>query len=187
MSKTSSEELKPKKAENLQPKGSADLQKTITKLEDSLKDAESQIKQLSDDKIRQLAEMQNIHSRYETKVQEAHQYSLKKFIDDLLPVIDSLETGIQQCFVEENEATKPAIDGMKVTRDLFLSTLKRHQVECIDPENGEHFNPRWHEAISMQPSDEHPNNSILAVAQKGYSIKDRLIRAAKVIVSQSNP
>lgn len=173
------------KAADLKPKGSSDLQNKITKLEQSLSEFSQEIAQLKDDKMRTLAEMQNLQSRHNIKLQEAHQYSLKRFIEDLLPILDSLDTGIENWTVANEEKTNDTIEGMRVTRDLFLSTIKRYGVEVINPDSGAAFDPKWHEAIAMQPSDNIQNNSIITVAQKGYQIKERLVRAAKVVVSQT--
>ncbi|HJN38408.1 MAG TPA: nucleotide exchange factor GrpE [Gammaproteobacteria bacterium] len=183
--KTVTPPLKAQKASSLKPKGSADLQGKITKLEQSLDEKSKEITELKDDKIRTLAEMQNIQSRHHTKLQEAHQYSLRKFIEDLLPILDSLDTGIDTWSAHNDGQSNDTMEGMKVTRDLFLSTIKRYDVEVINPNAGDDFNPQWHEAISMQSSDTIENNKIITVAQKGYQIKDRLVRAAKVVVCQT--
>ena len=100
---------------------------------------------------------------------------------DLLQVRDSMERGL------EVTGESLTVDSLKEGQDLTLKMLGKvmqdHGLEVIDPQ-GEAFNPEFHEAVTVMPSAELEENSVLEVLQKGFSLNDRLIRPAMVIVSR---
>jgi len=129
------------------------------------------------------AEMENLRRRTEKDLEKANRYALEKFAKELLNVVDSLEIGLQSSETEQG-AAHLIHEGMKLTLQQMLSTMKKFNIEQIDPV-GEPFNPEMHQAMSMQPSDDVPPNSVLQVFQKGYQLNDRLLRPAMVVVSQA--
>lgn len=133
--------------------------------------------------LRAAAEMQNIRRRAEQDIQKAHKFALEKFATDLLAVVDSLERGIEVSDVSD-EAIRPMREGMELTYKLLLDTLKRFQVERLDPQ-GEPFNPEEHQAMAMEENADVEPNSVLKVFQCGYSISGRLLRPAMVVVSKA--
>lgn len=84
----------------------------------------------------------------------------------------------------ENEAVKGMKDGVELTLKMFVDALKKHGVEQVDP-MGQPFDPEFHQAMSMVPNPEMEPNSVMAVMQKGYVLKGRLVRPAMVVVSQA--
>lgn len=148
----------------------------IAQLEDQLAEAQ-------ENALRAAAEMQNIRRRAEQDIQKAHKFALEKFATDLLAVVDSLERGIEVSDVSD-EAIRPMREGMELTYKLLLDTLKRFQVERLDPQ-GEPFNPEEHQAMAMEESAEAEPNSVLKVFQCGYSMSGRLLRPAMVVVSKA--
>ncbi len=84
----------------------------------------------------------------------------------------------------ENEAIKPMIEGIDITLKSFIATIDKYGLKVIDPQ-GELFNPELHQAMSIQESAELPDNSVMAVMQKGYEINGRLLRPAMVMVSRA--
>ena len=132
-----------------------------------------------DKATRALAELDNVRRRAEREVAQAHKYSLERFVDGILPVVDSLEQALQ--LVDEH-ADQAMHEGLALTMKLFLSVLSKFQVEQLDP-MGQSFNPQEHEAMSMQDSDA-PSSSVVMVFQKGYKLNDRLIRPARVVVAK---
>lgn len=151
-------------------------QERIAELEDQLAGAK-------EDVLRAAAEVQNVRRRAEQDVVKAHKFALEKFATDLLAVLDSLERGIEVADAND-ESIRPMREGMELTYKLFLDTLKRFQVERIEP-LGEPFNPELHQAMAMEESAEAEPNSVLKVFQCGYSINGRLLRPAMVVVSQA--
>lgn len=144
---------------------------------------------LSDQFVRERAENDNLRKRQQRELSNAYKYATEKLHRDLLPVVDSLTLGLQAAIDSEPQdgeggtALERFIEGLKMTLDLFRDTLSRHGVEEIDP-LGEKFNPERHEAVTMMPSPDHEPNRVIQVAQKGYLLNGRTIRAAQVIVSK---
>jgi molecular chaperone GrpE len=132
--------------------------------------------------LRTAAELENVRKRASRDVENARKYALENFARDLLAVLDSFEMGLSL----ENADTAALREGSEATLKQLLSVLERANIQPIDPV-GEPFDPELHEAISTQPSAEMEPNSVLAVVQKGYTINDRLLRAARVVVSTEPP
>ncbi len=129
--------------------------------------------------LRTRAEMDNMQKRSQRELEKARKFQLEAFMRDLLPVIDALDQGLDGADESEN-----AHEGMVLTRKLLLKALEQHGLETIDP-IGQSFDPQWHEAMSMQPTEEAAPDTVLIVLQKGYRLHDRLLRAARVIVARS--
>ncbi|ROQ25900.1 nucleotide exchange factor GrpE [Gallaecimonas pentaromativorans] len=131
--------------------------------------------------LRAKAEVDNIRRRSAQDVEKAHKFALEKFAGDLLPVADSLERALELGDVSD-EALKPMLEGIELTLKSFHSATNKYGLEVVDPV-GQPFNPELHQAMAMQPSPEHPANTVLTVVQKGYSLNGRLLRPAMVVVS----
>lgn len=128
------------------------------------------------------AEVENIRRRTQKDIEKAHRFSVEKFAKEMLPVVDSLEMGLAS--VDAAEGDVVAIkEGMELTHKQLLASLEKSGVKQINPE-GESFNPDLHQAISMVPSPDHEPNTVIQVFQKGYTLNERLLRPAMVIVSQ---
>ena len=155
----------------------ADLaQERITELEGQLVSAQ-------ENALRAAAEAQNIRRRAEQDIEKAHKFALEKFATDLLAVLDSLERGLEVSDPTD-EKIRPMREGMELTYKLFLDTMKRFQVERVDPQ-GEPFNPEQHQAMAMEESIHAEPNSVLKVFQCGYMMNGRLLRPAMVVVSKA--
>ncbi len=144
---------------------------------------EEQLAAAQDQSLRVAAELQNIRRRAEQDVEKAHKFALEKFANDLLPVVDSLERGLELTAADD-ESIKPVREGMELTLKLFHDTLKRYQLEAVDP-HGAPFNPEHHQAMAMQESTHVEPGSVLKVFQKGYLLNGRLLRPAMVVVSKA--
>ncbi len=148
----------------------------IAELEAELEEAKNQV-------LRAAAEVQNMRRRTEQDIEKAHKFALEKFASDLLPVLDSLERGIEVS-VGDHESVAAIREGMELTLKVFKDTLKRFNIEEVNPE-GEPFNPDTQQAMAMEPSDNVEPNTVLKVFQKGYLINGRLLRPAMVVVSKA--
>lgn len=124
--------------------------------------------------VRATAELENERRRGEQKLTNALRYGSEKLLQDLIPVVDSLDHAL---LASEDE-------GIALTMKLFLDVLARHNVTQVNPV-GELFNPQFHEAMSTQVSTDVPPNTVLTVFQKGYVLNDRMIRPARVIVAKA--
>jgi molecular chaperone GrpE len=144
---------------------------------------EEQLAAAQDQSLRMAADLQNVRRRAEQDVEKAHKFALEKFANDLLPVVDSLERGLELTSPDD-EAIKSVREGIELTLKLFHDTFKRFQLETIDP-HGAPFNPEHHQAMAMQESTNVEPNSVLKVFQKGYLLSGRLLRPAMVVVSKA--
>ena len=140
-------------------------------------------KALAEADIRAQAEMQNVRRRAERDVESAHKFALEKFAGDILTVADSLERGLAT-LDPEDEALKPAREGLELTLKVLLDVFAKYNLEQIDPQ-GEPFNPEHHEAMTMIPAPDVEPNSVVEVLEKGYQLNGRLIRPARVVVSKA--
>lgn len=151
-------------------------------LETKLNEADAQITEYKNQALRLQAEMQNLQRRVEKDISNAHRYALEKFVNELLPVADSLEQGLA-IQVGDNEFARKIHEGLEMTYKLFLKTLEKFSIKQIDP-MGQPFNPEQQQAISMQEDPKVPANTVVQVLQKGYVLHDRLVRPALVVVSK---
>lgn len=134
-----------------------------------------------EDMLRARAEAENVRKRAERDVEAAHKYGLERFIGQLLPVKDSMDLGFDALdAVTDIEAIGK---GMELTRKMFVDALEKNGVMMVDP-LGEAFDPEFHQAMTMQASNESEPGTILAVMQKGYVLNERLLRAAMVVVAK---
>ena len=148
-----------------------------------VQELEEQLAAAKDQSLRAVADLQNVRRRAEQDVEKAHKFALEKFSSDLLPVIDSLELALAHSSAED-EQVKKIREGVELTLKMFQDTLKRYNLEAIDP-HGQPFNAEHHQAMAMQESAEVEPNSVLNVFQKGYLLNGRLLRPAMVVVSKA--
>jgi len=147
----------------------------VEKLRAELEDATDRL-------LRAQAELDNYRKRARRELEESLRYAAMPLVRDLLPVIDNL--GRALAAAEKSGEKSVLIDGVKIVAQTFESVLARHDCKKIDAFS-QPFDPAFHEAILQQPSAEHPPQTVLLVAQDGYTLHDRVIRPAQVIVSTS--
>ncbi|MBL3826949.1 MULTISPECIES: nucleotide exchange factor GrpE [Marinobacter] len=146
----------------------------------------AQVQEFQEQMLRSQAEMQNVRRRAEIDVEKAHKFALEKFVKELLPVADSLEKAVESTegHEESGELVASIREGVEMTLSLFMSSLKKFNVEQINPV-GEPFDPQHHEAMSMVPAPDAEPNSVVAVVQKGYLLNGRVVRPAMVVVAKA--
>jgi molecular chaperone GrpE len=154
-------------------------------LQQQLEEAEAKAKEHWDQLLRVKAEQENLRRRHEREVQNAHKYALERFSQELLPVIDSLEMGAEAA-ASEGATLEKVREGTELTLKMLISTMEKFGIQAVHPE-GEPFNPEYHQAMSMLESPEHAANTVMNVMQKGYTLNERLIRPAMVVVSKGEP
>lgn len=141
-----------------------------------------QVAGLRDQLLRSAAEIENVRRRAQRDVENAHKFAVEKLINDLFPVIDSLEKAVETAAA--TQGAEPIAQGVELSLKLFADTLTKSGVEQVDP-LGEPFDPQVHEALAMVPNPDAEPNSVMEVMQKGYVLNGRLVRAAKVIVAKA--
>ena len=144
----------------------------------------AEVEKYKDIALRAEAEMQNLRRRAERDVQNAHKYGIERLLQNLLPVLDSLEKAIEVSEAAASDDDDPQLEGIRLCSKLFVDVLTREGVEALDP-LGEPFDPNLHEALSMIENPDLEPNSVMTVIQKGYRLNERLVRPAKVMVSKS--
>ncbi|ALS32705.1 molecular chaperone GrpE [Pseudoalteromonas translucida KMM 520] len=155
----------------------------IAMLYAELEVAKQTIADQKDGVVRAAADVENMRRRAAQDVEKAHKFALEKFANELLPVIDNLERAIEFSD-KENETLKPVLEGISMTVKSFNDAVAKFGVEIVNPQ-GEQFNPEFHQAMSIQPSNDVSPNTVLAVMQKGYTLNGRLLRPAMVMVSKA--
>ncbi len=162
--------------------GTRVAQDTLAELQNQLQQTQAKVEENWGLYLGAQAEVENIRKRSEREIQNAHKFALKEFVDALLPVKDSLESGITAAneIVDVNKLR----EGSELTLKMLGSVLEKFGVQELNPV-GAKFNPEFHEAMAMQPSDRAEPNTVLYIIQKGYLLNDRLIRPARVIVAQA--
>ncbi|HZV98545.1 MAG TPA: nucleotide exchange factor GrpE [Methylophilaceae bacterium] len=125
------------------------------------------------------AEGENIRRRAVDDIDKARKFALEKFSNELLPVKDSLEAALN---VEASDVQSYK-NGVELTLKQLNSVFEKFHLAEINPV-GEKFDPNKHQAISMVEADAEPN-TVISVLQKGYTLNDRVLRPALVMVSKA--
>jgi|TARA_R100000900_G_scaffold39187_2_gene32293 molecular chaperone GrpE len=133
--------------------------------------------------LRAQADAQNARRRAEQDVEKARKFALEGFCKELLPVVDNLERALEVT-AGHDESVKPIVDGVELTLKSFQDALRKYNIEAVDPQ-GEPFDPQLHQAMSMVENAEVEPNTVIAVMQKGYTLNQRLVRPAMVMVSKA--
>ena len=143
-------------------------------LEADLNEAQEQV-------LRTAADAENFKKRLQREKEEQTRYANESFMRELLTVIDNLERALEHSRAESDQ--DGLVEGLSMTLKGFLDTLNRFgctQVEAV----GKPFDPNFHEAVSQEESADHEPNTVLNELQKGYMLKERLLRPAMVLVSK---
>lgn len=147
-----------------------------------LEEAKAEAQKHKDMALRVQADMENLRRRTRLDVESAHKYALEKFVNALIPAMDSMEMGMEAA-AKEGATIESISEGVDMTFKQLLDVLQTFNVERVDP-TGEKFDPQLHEAMTMIPSPDHESNTVVDTIQKGYTLNERLVRAARVIVAQ---
>ena len=147
-----------------------------------------ELKKLADENwekvLRLQAELDNLRKRTLKDVESASKGSIERVFQEILPIMDSFELGVK-VDTSTKQGVETFIEGQTATFKLFQSVLDKFLIETINPENMK-YDPELHEVISMQDSDDTESGYIIEVIQKGYRLKNRLLRPARVIVSSDD-
>ncbi|WP_263833009.1 nucleotide exchange factor GrpE [Sulfurospirillum oryzae] len=143
----------------------------------------AKVAELEDRYLRANADFDNMKRRLEKEKMQAISYAHEVFARDLLPVIDSLEMAIlagSNTEIESGELLSKVKEGLGLTIDQFRKAFEKHGIELVDIEGT--FDPNFHEAVMQLESEEKSSGEILQVFQKGYKIKERILRPAMVSI-----
>lgn len=152
---------------------------------DASVDEVAQLKQrlasLEDSLLRAKADYQNLQRRNNAERAEAILYANADLMKALLAVVDGLQRAIESG--KTSQDLKSAFDGVRLVYDDFVKALTNQGLEVIEA-RGKKFDPRVHEALLMQAANDVPAGTVIEEVARGYQLRDRVLRPAKVIVSK---
>lgn len=156
----------------------------VVALQAELEAAKAELAEVKDASLRVQAEMQNVRRRAEQDVEKAHKFGAEKMAKELLDVADNLDRALQASEADkELDTVKPLYEGVAMTRDGLTQMMAKFKIASVDP-MGETFNPELHQAMSMIEQPDVAPNTVIAVMQKGYTLSERLLRPAMVVVAK---
>ena len=155
---------------------------TVASLRTRLDEALAEARRERDAALRARAEAENVRRRAERDVEQAHRFGIEGLVRELLPVRDGLELGIRAAG-EEGSTVEALAEGTEMTLRMLSAALEKFGAVEVDPD-GEDFDPRFHEAMTMQQAEGVEPGKVLQVFQKGCLLHGRVVRPAKVIVSR---
>jgi molecular chaperone GrpE len=149
----------------------------------------AEVESLKDQRLRALAEVENVRRRAEKERADASQYAVTKFARDMLGIADNFARALAAVPTDIRAAADPQVkavlDGVEATDRQLLQTLERYGVKAVDTSDGK-FDPNLHQAIAEVPGNGKPPGSIVDVVQAGFTIGDRLLRPAMVTVAKKD-
>jgi molecular chaperone GrpE len=176
-------DIDPGFGEGEEPEGPVPVEILQEGNDDVLAQKNEEIKQLQDRILRMAAEMDNTRKRLERERSEGISFANECLIREILPVIDNLGRAVQHG--EEETNCQILLEGVRMTLKSMEDVLGKFG--CVPFESrGKPFDPKFHEAVMQQESADHPDKTIIQELQKGYSLRDRLIRPAMVVVSRTS-
>lgn len=166
---------------------SADAAEQVDPRDEQIADLQSQLAEVQNREreslLRAKAEMENLRRRTEQDVEKAHKFALEKFINELLPVIDSLDRALEVAD-KANADMSAMVEGIELTLKSMLDVVRKFGVEVI-AETNVPLDPNVHQAIAMVDAEGVAPNHVVGVMQKGYTLNGRTIRAAMVTVAKA--
>ncbi|MPQ24557.1 nucleotide exchange factor GrpE [Bacillus paralicheniformis] len=150
-------------------------------LEKQLKELQERLEEKENKLLRVQADFENYKRRARLDREAAEKYRSQHIISDLLPALDNFERALQ--IDPDNEQTKSLLQGMEMVHRQILEALKNEGVEQI-PSVGEQFDPNMHQAVMQVEDEAYESNAVVEELQKGYKLKDRVIRPSMVKVNQ---
>lgn len=151
---------------------------------ESAEQLRSELEQAADRVLRLQAEMENLRNRTSREIGDVRRYASMTLLQDLLPVVDNIERAIEAA--ENTKDAESLVEGFKLVAQQLAAVLTRHNCTAIEA-LGQPFDPNLHEAISQQPSADHPAGTVILTTQTGYRLHDRVVRPSQVIVSTEPP
>ena len=148
-------------------------------IEEQLAAREKEARDNWDRFVRERADLENYRKRVSREKEELLNYGNKSLIEEILPIVDNLERALTHAS-EDGQAA--VVEGIRMTHGMLVAALKKFGVTPVEA-LGAAFDPNFHQAMAQVPTDEHPPNTVVEEYQKGYLLKDRLLRPAMVTVS----
>lgn len=171
-------------AEGREPGGAPATSEETAAMKARIVELEVELETLNDRSIRLQADFDNHRRRTLRERQEALQYGHENLVKDLLGTVDNLERAIEHASQSGGGDLGGMLQGVELVQRELLATLSHHNVTVIDTSRGM-FDPNVHEAMAQLEDPEKPAGHIVQVLQKGYQLRDRLLRPARVMVAKA--
>jgi len=184
MKKHDTHEVKPAQtgpdtAEAAAPVEPATPEEHIIQLQEQLAAKEIEVRDNWDRFVRERADLENYRKRANREKEELLNYGNKSLIEEILPIVDNLERALAHATEDGQSAV---VEGIRMTHVMLVAALKKFGVTPLESV-GVIFDPAFHQAMAQVPTDEHPPNTVVEEFQKGYLLKERLLRPAMVTVA----
>jgi molecular chaperone GrpE len=167
-------------ADKVPMEGAVDGEQPRRPLEEVLSETQAKLDEQREAWLRALADAENARKRAQADIAQARKYAAERMVEDLVPVMDSLEAALGAGGAELDALRA----GVELTRKQLQSAFERAGVAAVSPEPGQRFDPHRHQAMATAESDQEPN-TVLSVLQKGYTLHDRIVRPALVTVARA--
>jgi molecular chaperone GrpE len=167
--------------------GSKPAERLAAKMEEltaELEKARAEAQEAHDKLLRMAADFENQKKRLQRDKEIALKFAVESLIKELLPSLDNLDRALNQDRSGENFSAL-LLEGVEMTFKGLMSTLEKFGLRPLQSV-GQPFDPNFHEALALEASSEVPEQLVIQEYEKGYLLKDRLLRAAKVVVSKGN-
>ncbi len=165
--------------ESLLAEEPATSEEVIEKLKNELESKSAEAHENWDRFLREKADMENFRKRVNREKEELLNYGTKSLIEEILPVLDNMERALSHV----NDESPAIVEGIRMTHEMLLSSLRKFGVSVIAAAPGTPFDPAFHQAMTRVESDSFEPNSIVEEFQKGYMLRERLLRPAMVSVA----
>ncbi len=133
--------------------------------------------------MRALADAENARKRADKDRLEAQNYGGSKLARDMLPVFDNMKRAVESVSEEQRAANAALIEGVELTMRELFNVFSKHGIRVIDPQVGDKFDPKHHEAVFEAPVPGTNSGEIIQVSAQGFMLHDRILRPAQVGVS----
>lgn len=160
------------------------LSQELQSLKDEFEARCKELEEANDRHARLQAEFENFRRRSLKERQDSLQYGHQNLVKDLLSAVDNLERAVGHTEHSDDANLEGLLQGVELVQRELLAALAKHDVKVVDPGGGA-FDPTYHEAMGQVPDASVAPNTVVQVLQKGYLLKDRMLRPARVMVARA--
>ena len=154
---------------------------------DIIQTLKAEIEDYKDRLARSMAETENTRTRLNKKIEETKEYAITNFATDFISTIDNFYRALShKPDISNNEEFKNFVEGIEMIKNDLANMLKKNHVVIVDPKIHDQFDYKLHQAVSRIPTNDFEEGSVVNVIQVGYTLRERLLRAAMVTVACKN-
>lgn len=158
------------------------------KLKEAYAETIAEVDHLKDQLMRNMAEAENLRKRTSKQIEDASKYAVSNFAKDLIEVLENLyltNANISVESLEENTMLQSIFKGVEMTKTTLLNVFEKYGIKRVHPNVGDLFDHNLHEAVSQIEQPGFESNTIISVMRAGYTLNDRLLKPAMVIVAKN--